>query len=114
MLSESQAVEMGGRDGSPYGDLFQTVYGALVDIIMSGSDANGMSDMNQAVASMTKNQSGVEEDLYWEDYLFQQSVIVVDLNGLNADIAVAISDLRISNLDTMAAPIQLLAHEWRK
>lgn len=108
MLSESQAVEMGGRDGSPYGDLFQTVYGALVDIIMSGSDANGMSDMNQAVASMTKNQSGVEEDLYWEDYLFQQSV-TVDLNGLNADIAVAISDLRISNLDTMAAPIQLLA-----
>jgi hypothetical protein len=99
MLSESQAVEMGGRDGSPYGDLFQTVYGALVDIIMSGSDANGMSDMNQAVASMTKNQSGVEEDLYWEDYLFQQSVT---------------SDLRISNLDTMAAPIQLLAHEWRK
>ena len=107
LLPEPEAVEMGGRGGSPYGDLLRTVYGALVDI-MSGSDENGMSDMNQAIASMTKNQSGVEGDLYWEDYLFKQSV-TVDLNGLNAAISVAISDLRISNLDTMAAPIQLLA-----
>ena len=107
LLPEPEAAEMGGRGGSPYGDLLRTVYGALVDI-MSGSDENGMSDMNQAIASMTKNQSGVEGDLYWEDYLFKQSV-TVDLNGLNAAISVAISDLRISNLDTMAAPIQLLA-----
>ena len=57
---------------------------------------------------MTKNQSGVEGELYWEDYLFKQSV-TVNLNGLNAAISIAISDLRISNLDTMSAPIQLLA-----
>ena len=107
LLPEPEAVELGGRGGSPYGDLLRTVYGALVDI-MSGSDENGMSDMNDAVASMTKNQSGVEGELYWEDYLFKQSV-TVNLNGLNAAISIAISDLRISNLDTMSAPIQLLA-----
>jgi hypothetical protein len=106
LLSESQAVEMGGRGGSPYGDLFPAVYGALVDI-MAASDENGMSEMNQPVGTMTKNQSGVEGDLYWDGYLFKQSM-TVDLNGLNAAIAIAVSDLRISNIDTMGAPIELL------
>ena len=46
LLPEPEAVELGGRGGSPYGDLLRTVYGALVDI-MSGSDENGMSDMNE-------------------------------------------------------------------
>jgi hypothetical protein len=34
--------------------------------------------------------------------------MTVDLNGLNAAIAIAVSDLRISNIDTMGAPIELL------
>ena len=107
LLPEPDAVEMGGRGGSPYGDLFGIGYSALVDI-MSASDEDGMSDMNQAVASMTKGQSGSEGQLYWEDSLFKQSV-TVDLNGLNAAITVDVSELRISNIDTIAAPIELLS-----
>jgi len=98
---------MGSRGGSPYGDVLRTAYGALVDI-MSASDANGMSEMNKAVASMTKNQSGLEGELHWEGNLFKHS-FTVNLNGLNAAIAIAVSDLRISNVDTLTAPIQLLA-----
>ena len=107
LLSENKAVDMGGRGDSPYGDLFRIGYSAIVDV-MSASDEDGMSDMNQAVASITKGQSGAEGQLYWEESLFTQSVNV-DLNGLNAAITIDVSELRISNLDTMAAPIELLA-----
>ncbi|KAL3789344.1 hypothetical protein HJC23_006498 [Cyclotella cryptica] len=107
LLSESQAMEMGGTGGSPYGDLLRAVYGALVDI-MSASNENGLSEMNQVVSSMTKNQSGVEGELYWDGNLFKRSM-TVNLNGLNAAIAIAVSDLKVSNLDTMGSPIEILA-----
>lgn len=106
ILSESRALALLGRGNSPYGDLFRGLYSVL-DRMMSASDENGMSEMNNFIATLTKRQSNVDGDIHFPGDLFSQNVNVA-LNGLNAKIDIALSDLRISNLDSLRAPIKLL------
>ena len=105
-LSESRALALLGRGTSPYGDLFRSLYSVL-DRMMSASDENGMSEMNSLIAALTERQSSVDGDIYFPGDLFAQNVDVA-LNGLNAKIDFALSDLRVSNIDSLGAPIKLL------
>ncbi len=105
-LSESRALALLGRGTSPYGDLIRSLYGVL-DRMMSASDENGMSEMNSLVAALTERQSSVDGDIYFPGDLFAQNADIA-LNGLNAKIDFALSDLRVSNIDSLGAPIKLL------
>ncbi|KAL7427314.1 hypothetical protein ACHAXH_001630 [Discostella pseudostelligera] len=106
LLSEERAVALLGQGDSPYGDLFRMIY-SFLERKMSETDENGLSQMNDLVGSFTKRQSNVSGDLYYPGYIFQQD-FNLDLNGLNADIEIGISDLRISNLDSLGSPITML------
>lgn len=106
LLQEEEAVALLGRGGSPYGDLFRTGHSFLQDFL-SSTDENGMSSMNSIIASLTEAQSDVEGEIYFPGELFGQDVNVA-LNGLNAAISLSISDFRISNIDSLGAPLNLL------
>lgn len=105
-LSESRALALLGRGNSPYGDLFRSLYGVL-ERIMSASDENGVSQMNSLIATLTERQSNVGGDIYFPGDLIIQNMDIA-LNGLNAKIGLSLSDLRVSNIDSLGAPIKLL------
>ena len=105
-LSESRALALLGRGNSPYGDLFRSLYSVL-DRMMSATDENGMPEMNSLIATLTERQSNVEGDIHFRGDLFSQNIDVA-LNGLNAKIDIALSDLRVSNIDSLGTPIKLL------
>ena len=106
-LPAETARMMVGADGdSPYGDLLRMAYGFL-DGMMSGSDDSGMSDMNKLVASLTESQSGKTGDIHFLGKLFGKD-LDIDFNGLNAAISLAVSDVKVSNIDSLGSPIELL------
>ena len=106
-LPAETARMMVGADGdSPYGDLLRMAYGFL-DGMMSGSDDSGMSDMNKLVASLTESQSGKAGDIHFLGKLFGKD-LDIDFNGLNAAISLAVSDVKVSNIDSLGSPIELL------
>ena len=106
-LPVETATMMAGADGdSPYGNLLRMAYGFL-DGMMSESDDSGMSDMNSLVASLTERQSGKAGDIHFLGKLFGKD-LDIDFNGLSAVISLAVSDVKISNIDSLGSPIELL------
>ena len=106
LLSEERALKLLGRGDSVYGNLFRMLFSFLEDM-MSEADEDGLSKMNDLVASLTKRQSDEEGDLYYPGELFRQDVDVA-LNGLNAAIELGVSNVRVSNIDSLGAPIKVL------
>jgi len=106
LLSEEKALKLLGRGGSPYGGMFGMLYGFLENM-MAESDINGLSKMNDLVASLTERQSDEGGDIYYPGDVFRQDLDVA-LNGLNAAIELGVSNVRISNLDSLGAPIKVL------
>ena len=106
LLSEEKALELLGRGGEPYGDMFSILY-SFLDNMMSKSDNIGLSKINDLVASLTERQSNEGGDLYYPGDLFKQDLSVA-LNGLNAAIELGVSDVRISNLNSLGSPIRVL------
>jgi len=106
LLSEERALELLGRGGSPYGDLFRLLYNFLEEM-MSKADKDGLSELNVLLSSLTERQSGKGGDLYYPGDLFKQDLDVA-LNGLNAAIELGVSDLRVSNIDSFGSPVKVL------
>jgi len=106
LLSQERALEMLGQGDSPYGDLFRMLYSFLEDM-MSEVGKNGLSKMNALVSSLTEMQSNQGGELYYPGDLFYQDVDVA-LNGLNAAIELGVSDLSVSGLNSLGAPIKVL------
>jgi len=106
LLSEERAMELLGRGNSPYGNLFSLLYSFLEDL-MSETDEIGLSKMNVLMASLTKRQSNELGDLYYPGDIFKQDLDIA-LNGLNAAIELGVSNLRVSNIDSLGAPVKML------
>jgi len=106
LLSEERAIKLLGQGDSPYGDLFRMLYSFLEDM-MSEADENGLSKMNDLVTSLTEHQSNEGGDLYYPGDIFYQDLDIA-LNGLNAAIELGVSDVRVSNIDSLGAPIKML------
>jgi len=106
LLSGERALELLGRGGSPYGDLFRLLYNFLEEM-MSKADKNGLSELNVLLSSLTERQSDKGGELYYPGDLFKQDLDVA-LNGLNAAIELGVSDLRVSNIDSFGAPVKVL------
>ena len=105
-LSESRALALLGRGTSPYGDLMRSLY-SMLDRIMSALDENGKPEMNNLIGSLTERQSSVAGDIHFPGELISQN-LDISLNGLNAAIDISLSDLRVANIDSLAAPVKLL------
>jgi hypothetical protein len=106
LLSEEMAVDLLGRGDSPYGDLFRLLY-SLIENMTSKADGNGLVKLNDIVASLTKRQSKERGNLHYPGQLFKQDFDVA-LNGLVAAIELEISNLKVSNLDSIGAPLRVL------
>ena len=98
LLSEERAVNLLGRGDSPYGDLFRLLY-SFIENMISNEDGNG--------ASFTKRQSNEEGNLHYPGQLFKQEFNFTPY-GLAAAIELGVSDLRVSNLDSIGTPLRVL------
>lgn len=101
-LPMTKAAELLGKGVSQYGDFFRLLHGFITDGA-SAIDKNGMSKLNEMFLTKVTDNG----DLRFPGVLFSQDVSIA-LNGLNADISIAISDVQVSNMDTLGAPVTLL------
>jgi len=101
LLPEDEAVEMLGRGGSPYGELFRGLYGFL-DEILSSVDENGLSWLNSLLVLLLGLDSNKEGGIVFAGDLISQS-LEISLNGLNAAVEIGVSDVTVSNLDSLGA-----------
>jgi hypothetical protein len=93
LLSEEGAVELMGRGGSPYGGLFRYLYD-----FVKGKD--GMSRLNELIVTVLGLDSNDEGGIVLAADLFKRN-FDISLNGLNAVIEIAISNVTVSNLDSL-------------
>jgi hypothetical protein len=109
LLSSAQSRFLGGSGTSTYGDLFQTAYGIIQDLVFKVNPISGMSAANDAlVAPITKSQSSATGSLSFPGDLFG-SETQVKVGGLDANVQLRASDFQIDNLDTLGSPLSFLA-----
>lgn len=101
LLPESEAVELQGRGGSPYGELLRGLYGFL-DEILSAVGENGLSWLNSLLVLLLDLESNEDGDIIFAGDLIRQS-LDISLNGLNAAVEIGVSDVTLSNLDSLGA-----------
>lgn len=107
LLPASRAAELLGNGDSRYGDLLRLIYG-FVEGFLSDVNEEGLLQINDMLVSpLTEGQSNVRGELFYSGNLLNQKM-KIDLNGLNADILLRVSDVKISHLDSLGAPMQLL------
>ncbi|KAL7552892.1 hypothetical protein ACHAWF_016142 [Thalassiosira exigua] len=106
LLPEEESVELGGRGGEQYGGLFQMLYG-LVERATTSEGVSWLNAfVNPTIARFTEFELDDGGDLALPGDLFRQN-LDVSLNGLNALIELGVSNVKISNLDSVGA-LQLL------
>ena len=103
LLSEEEAVALLGRGGSPYGDLFRQLYGFLNGIL---SNEDALAWLSAFIVQSTGLQSDEEGELYIDgddgsDLI--SKTLDISVGGLNAVIELGVSDIRVSNLDSLSA-----------
>lgn len=99
LLSEKDAVEFMGRGGSPYGELFRYLYD-YVSRILSAVDEDGMSRLNEFIVTLMDLESNDEGGIVLAVDFFKRN-LDISLNGLNAVVEIAISNVTVSNLDSI-------------
>lgn len=95
LLPSEEALELNGRGTEPYGDLFRKIF-SLVEPMLSSVNDNGLSWVD---AILPSKLNVVDGDLVIGD-LFHQKMSV-DLNGLDADIELGVSDVKVENIDSI-------------
>ncbi|CAB9512941.1 Paraquat-inducible protein A [Seminavis robusta] len=108
-LSTTLAKDYGGSGESPYGDLFRTALAFVEDLILDVDPATKLSSVNELlIAPLTEAVSKERGSLIMSDTLVDVKNRV-NVGGLDAMFTFRASDAKIQNLDTMGAPIDLLA-----
>lgn len=96
LLPEEEAVELLGRGGSPYGEVIRLVYSFFGEIVSNGD----FSWLSSFIAQVAGLQSGEEGEIVLAGELVKQTVDI-SVGGLKALIEFSVSDIRISNLDSL-------------
>ena len=107
-LNSTNSILAGGNGSEPYGDVVALAYSSLVDFLTSSDSTTGELRVNdEIIVPLTKDQSGVAGALQISDDLLD---IAVDFEGITSidELRLAISGLRIENLDTLVEPLLLL------
>lgn len=107
-LPASESKALGGEGRSPYGDLFQTVVGFIQDVVFRIDETTGLSSLNEIfIDPWTRGQSNISGILSYPGELLQSDTRL-KVGGLDTNIALRASDARVSNLDSIGAPLKLL------
>jgi hypothetical protein len=101
-LSSARSLDLLGRGDSPYGDLFRMLFN-FIDDITAKTNEKGLSMMNDVLISRVSDGG----NMHWSGEVFSREMDI-SLNGLNADISLAIKDVRLENLDTIGSPVRIL------
>jgi hypothetical protein len=107
LLSEEDAVEVGGSGLSPYGHIFRDVMSfAQAEFLRTNQD-DGMSYLNELfISKLTEQQSGIMGSLQFPNEVGTTSKF--EIGELNADLELKVSNLTIGNIDTLGEPLSLL------
>ena len=100
-LPEEEAVALRGRGGSPYGELFRGLY-SLLDKILTYVDEDGLLWLNEFIVLLFDLDSNDNGDIIFAGDLVSQT-LDLSLNGLNAVIELGISNVTLSNMDSLGA-----------
>lgn len=102
LLKPSIAEISGGSGLEPYGDLASTLMTLLQDQFLA-TEEDGLPSINsKLIRQFTESQSGVQGMLQFPKKLFG----IAEDNAMGLQLAV--SDLRLRNLDTLTAPLSIL------
>jgi hypothetical protein len=86
----------------PYGDLFRMLFNFVEESTALSND-NGLSMVNDVLVSKFTDHG----NLHWDGEIFSREM-KINLNGLNVAISLAIRDVQLANLNTLAAPVRVL------
>lgn len=107
LLPPEVALEYGGSGASPYGQNSALLKEFVSSQFLAIDPTTGLPGISTIlVGPMTKKLSGVEGTLVFEDLVDADGRI--ELGGLNADYKLNIGSLRIENLHSIGAPLELL------
>ena len=95
LLPSEEALELNGRGTEPYGDLFRKIF-SFVEPMLSSANKNVLPWVD---AILPSKMNVVDGDLVIGD-LFHQTMSV-SLNGLDADIELGVSDVQVTNIDSI-------------
>jgi len=105
LLPSTEAMIAGGSGDGRHGDVIPWVMNTIEDRLLSVND-EGHLPINVLLASLTGSQSNEGGDLYFPGDLFKKNLDIA-LNGLNAAIELGMSNLRLSNIGSLGAPVRL-------
>ena len=100
-LPEKEAVTLKGRGGSPYGELLRGLY-SLLEKIFTYVDEDGLSWLNAFVVLLFDLDTNENGDIIFAGDLISQT-LYLSLNGLNAVIELGVSNVTVSNIDSLGA-----------
>jgi len=107
-LVAEKAHQFGGSGLSQYGNLFSTALNVVQDLIFKVDESTNLSAINDlVVAPFTESQSNSSGSVVFEGDVFNSNSRLV-VGGLDANIQLRASDVRIDNLDTIGSPLELL------
>jgi hypothetical protein len=107
-LSREEAIALGGRGESQYGDLFRRLYNLVKEEILQIDETHGTSSINELlIAPLTRRVSGTDGMFFYEGDLLDIGKRV-QIGGLDAQVELMAYDARIENLNSVGAPLFLL------
>lgn len=108
LLSEEASILLGGKGGSPYGNLFRTILEIINNNILKVDPKTGLSNMNTAILDrLTERQSNITGTLLFPGDLINKGTRI-NVGGLDAKIQFQAYDAYIANLDTVGDPLSIL------
>eukprot|EP00804_Cyclotella_cryptica_P015600 CCRYP_003609-RA/>CCRYP_003609-RA protein AED:0.74 eAED:0.37 QI:0/-1/0/1/-1/1/1/0/237 len=101
-LSHERSVELLGTGSSEYGDLFRILFN-FIEQSTSMTNNKGLLMINNVLVSKLTEDG----DMNWQGKISSREMEIA-LNGLNAVTSLAIKDVQISNLDSLASLVRVL------
>jgi len=107
-LSEAKSLVLGGRGDSRYGDLIRSVWGLIEEEVFFVDGETGVSPINSdIIGPLTASYSNSSGDLFFPGDLLNTE-FELDLGAFPTGVSFRVSDIRISNLDSIGNPFSLL------
>lgn len=110
LLPEVESRALGGEGRSQYGDLFRRLYGIFTDRVINIESSSGLPYTlnSDIIGRLTKEQSGIPGRLNFSGDLFHSDSRIA-VGGLDATLTLRLFDGFIENLDSIGAPLVVLA-----
>mmetsp|Transcript_6509 Transcript_6509/g.7960 ORF Transcript_6509/g.7960 Transcript_6509/m.7960 type:complete len:312 (+) Transcript_6509:3-938(+) len=107
-MNPLDSIKAGGTGDEPYGDIIYTMVNLLDDVLLT-PDANGNIGINNAIASITKKELGIEGKIILKDFgppNTKNPISSLEFPS-SAKSKVHITKIVLENLDSFSTPMEL-------